>query len=630
MIHKKGEMIVDSKYESDTLQKRAKVEDILKYMADNRTVYEKLKNTDFVPFIGAGLSAGIGVGSWDKLICTVANEFFGRKYSENLDLQKIVIDLIAEDEKIVNKCFLELGNLDKKEKVDSKQIQDCVKQRIDIIQRFLNELEEGGNKQADMQYKLVQKLMSSKRNYAAYEIAELLDQIDDRGGEIYKILKEEINRDRPQQGKWQIDVNKAVYWIPIIIQKKKLEYVAYNCITTNFDSIINDASNFEGLRIGYLHGNIDFAEKGICFTLTDLLNNYRDLLNENIAQRNGIVTDISRGNLKRTFYLFLGTSFSEGHIGRVMGSLGAGSENYAILATERQPDRNELFKIQERVKKFGIGNHNLLFYEIRLGRHDALVDLLHQLSRDVSKGIWNNWNILDNIYLADQDFPNEFRLFENGKKAIMWLEKIDNDNGLLKTLTIKIDGVDSFLLQHNGYEGILECKDKQDMCLFYLVVKEMFKNPNWSLCFLQFDAKGSLENYWQTDIFPIGNTLYFIIDMGEYESKVFKEFNDRIRREIEQGEYESLDCRIIRVIFDSGGQGDILIKYVENLMKIRENNGVEDHLISMLLHKFSLQGGVKEFLNLIGYLQCQHLYELNEKYTLENEIQDDESRRRKI
>lgn len=220
MIHKKGEMIVDSKYESDTLQKRAKVEDILKYMADNRTVYEKLKNTDFVPFIGAGLSAGIGVGSWDKLICTVANEFFGRKYSENLDLQKIVIDLIAEDEKIVNKCFLELGNLDKKEKVDSKQIQDCVKQRIDIIQRFLNELEEGGNKQADMQYKLVQKLMSSKRNYAAYEIAELLDQIDDRGGEIYKILKEEINRNRPQQGKWQIDVNKAVYWIPIIIQKK--------------------------------------------------------------------------------------------------------------------------------------------------------------------------------------------------------------------------------------------------------------------------------------------------------------------------------------------------------------------------------------------------------------------------
>ncbi len=53
---------MDSKYVSDTLQKRAKVEDILKYMADNWTVYEKLKNADFVPFIGAGLSAGIGVG----------------------------------------------------------------------------------------------------------------------------------------------------------------------------------------------------------------------------------------------------------------------------------------------------------------------------------------------------------------------------------------------------------------------------------------------------------------------------------------------------------------------------------------------------------------------------------------
>lgn len=217
MLHKRGEILVDSKYVSDTLQKRAKVEDILKYMADNWTVYEKLKNADFVPFIGAGLSAGIGVGSWDELIYTVANEFLGRKYSEDLDLQKIDIDLIAEDEKIVNKCFLELSNLDKKEKIDSKQIQDCVKQRIDIIKIFLKEMEEGGRKQADMQYKLVQKLMSSKRNYAAYETAELLNQIDDRGGEIYRILKKEINRNRPQQGKWQIDVNKAVYWIPIIV-----------------------------------------------------------------------------------------------------------------------------------------------------------------------------------------------------------------------------------------------------------------------------------------------------------------------------------------------------------------------------------------------------------------------------
>lgn len=620
---------MDSKAVSGTLPKRAKVEDILNYMKDNWIVYEKLKNTDFVPFIGAGLSAGIGVGSWDELIYTVANEFLGRKYSENLDLREIVIDLMAEDEKIVNKCFSELGYLDKREKVDSKQIQDCVKQRIAIIHKFLNELEEGGSKQADMQYKLIQKLMSSKRNYAAYEIAELLDQIDNRGGELYKILREEINRNRPQQGKWQIDANKAIYWIPIIIQRKKLEYVTYNCITTNFDSIINDVSAFEGLRIGYLHGNIDFAENRICFTLTDLLNNYRDLLNENIVQRNGIVNDISRGNFKRTFYLFLGTSFSEGHIGRVMGSLEVGSENYAILATEKHPDRNELFKIQERVKKFGVGNHNVLYYEIKSGKHEALVDLLHQLSRDVSKDIWNNWDILDNIYLTAQNFPNEIPLFEDGKKAIVWLAKIDNDNGSLRTLTIKIDGVNSFSLQRNGYEGLLECKDKQEMCLFYLLMKEMFKNSNWSLCFLQFDSKDSLENFWQTDIFPIGNTVYFIIDMGEYESKVFKEFNDRIRKEIEQGEYEALDCRIIRVIFDSGGQGDILIKYVENLLEARGNNSVEDHFIAILLHKLLLQGGAKDFSYLIDYLKSQHLYEFSEKYTLENEMQDDESRRRK-
>lgn len=52
-----------------------KVEDILNFK-NNWEVYQKLLEECFIPFIGAGLSAGIGVGGWDTLIESIGDRVF--------------------------------------------------------------------------------------------------------------------------------------------------------------------------------------------------------------------------------------------------------------------------------------------------------------------------------------------------------------------------------------------------------------------------------------------------------------------------------------------------------------------------------------------------------------------------
>ena len=69
-------------------RKRKKIEDILGYR-DNRRVFNKIKDDNFVPFIGAGLSAGIGVGSWNELMFAVINTFFEEILEEELDIKNI-------------------------------------------------------------------------------------------------------------------------------------------------------------------------------------------------------------------------------------------------------------------------------------------------------------------------------------------------------------------------------------------------------------------------------------------------------------------------------------------------------------------------------------------------------------
>lgn len=52
-----------------------KIEDIFESHIENWKVYNKLLEKNFfVPVVGAGLSAGIGIGDWNKLLITLAKK----------------------------------------------------------------------------------------------------------------------------------------------------------------------------------------------------------------------------------------------------------------------------------------------------------------------------------------------------------------------------------------------------------------------------------------------------------------------------------------------------------------------------------------------------------------------------
>lgn len=50
-----------------------RIEEIFKTSASNWSAYQRLlRERYFVPFVGAGLSAGIGTGSWNDLLTALA------------------------------------------------------------------------------------------------------------------------------------------------------------------------------------------------------------------------------------------------------------------------------------------------------------------------------------------------------------------------------------------------------------------------------------------------------------------------------------------------------------------------------------------------------------------------------
>ena len=458
-------------------RKRKKIEDILGYR-DNRRVFNKIKDDNFVPFIGAGLSAGIGVGSWNELMFAVINTFFEEILEEELDIKNMTISLGAKDEGIVESCFATLEKLEEEEKRQPKD-RNYVENRIEIIEKFISDMYLNGDKKVDIQYKLIQKLMESKQNYAAYTVAELLDQIDERRGKVYEILQKKINKNKPREGKWIVEDDKSVYWIANIIKMQNLENVRYKCVTTNFDSIISDACDLDERYIGYLHGNIDMAREQVCFSLTDLKENYRDILVQREKERT--IDEVRDGNIREEFcYLFLGTSFSESHIGRVMGSLKSGERHYAILGIEEELDHNKLFEIKKYLRKFGIGESNIIFYWVVNHNHNELVDILHQLSREITHDVWEVWDILDKLYRMDQVSSN-VQLFQEGKDVIEWLKNIDSEP--VKILNVNVNEEESSGAAK--YSKQLLCSDAQELCLFYRDLKKAFQN-NWSMCFIPF------------------------------------------------------------------------------------------------------------------------------------------------
>ena len=89
------------------------------------------------------------------------------------------------------------------------------------------------------------------------------------------------------------------------------------------------------------------------------------------------------------------------------------------------------------------------------------------------------------------------------------------------------------------------------------------------MCFIPFCFEKSFEDFWQKDIFPIGNTLYIIPEMeGKSENRAYDEFYLELMKRIQREEYECLNCRIIRIMIGVG----MWRRYIEdNFLNDKEN-----------------------------------------------------------
>lgn len=554
-----------------SVSNRPKFETTLAYMPDNYKLYRTLLEKDFVPFIGAGLSAGIGVGSWNDLIYTLANRLFKEKYyNELFDIRNEKILLCGQDQELLNDCLCKLDTLDKEEAQDPVNAYGYIQQRIRTLKAFFESSIRYGQNQVDLQIKLFQSLMNGNQKYSAYEATELLDILDHRRDLIYQLLEEEINRNRFPNGSWQVSADKAAYWLPRIIRCKDVMNVEFRCITTNFDKIIEGSEPEIDPYVGHLHGTVD-NRSSVCITLTDLAVHYKELLNSSLYQDpdSDVVTKINEGNFKRLPYVFMGTSFSEDHIGRIVRGLVNGTENYAIIGREEPPNRNELFKIRERVQHFGVGEHSILYYPISQGRHDALVDLLHQLFRDLSSGFWNNWYELDKLWKAFESSHNSMPCSEVFR-ALSWLQS--RDRHALKDLTVKIGNENNIKVGQDHTNAFLTCNGYDTFSSFYYVLKEQFQLPQSCMCFVLLQPQMD-DAYWNNnDLAPLGDTLYFVLGTGSAEEEgSYENFCSWLDNLIKMTPYDSLRCKIVRLILTREDMQKITYSYLNESISDRSD-----------------------------------------------------------
>lgn len=57
--------------------------EIMNFHEKNWSAYQELLKNPYIIFVGAGLSAGIGNGSWTQLLYDVTNKVFRKKLDDN-------------------------------------------------------------------------------------------------------------------------------------------------------------------------------------------------------------------------------------------------------------------------------------------------------------------------------------------------------------------------------------------------------------------------------------------------------------------------------------------------------------------------------------------------------------------
>lgn len=531
-----------------------KIEDIFESHIENWKVYNKLLEKNFfVPVVGAGLSAGIGIGDWNKLLITLAKKvfmFWDKKTIDeieeklggtegNLDKRVQEMDVLLQQcgergRNLVQDSLDGLKEIDKKDRSEDGKKEAYIQERIDLIRKFYQE----GKREPDfvkIGYSLFYKLLNRKAYFSTYEAAEVLNVVSTNRQDLRRYLYEVINPNG-QKRKLLIGEDKAVYWLAdilVILKESKENQNRSNvvdCFTTNYDDIIESTCSMISdteVKVEHLHGKFDSQENPnlICLCLSDLLEIYSGKFDEVRISRNRGVDLLGKGNSDIPF-LFLGTSFSENHIGRLVIS----GISHRIYGISPFANVGEKMMYLERMEKFGIGKDAAFFYPVENWNHEALVVLLHQLARDLKKKFWNDWTDMD--YLPKPIEPVTELVKHMIENAVHWLKNCEENEVL-------------YIEEGNDCEFIPE-KKTLIFCgsgIVYNIckkIKEEFMRPRWS-------------SYWETDKFeferddiePLGDTLYIYLKVDESEED-FEKFKRQVESWYLKPQKNSWRYRIVR------------------------------------------------------------------------------------
>lgn len=524
-----------------------KIEDILKYKQNNWEIYQKLLSTRYIPFIGAGLSVGIGVGDWNTMLYSLQKSIFRDKYgidslTDTLESEK---NKLNDDEKaIVEEYLKKLEKIDEEDRRDNN-IKEHIAERIKIIKQFKDVCTDRSENLVLVYYVFFVRLVESTRAYSSYEAGELLELIANSDERMRRCLTAVINEKRPETG-WKAGQDKAIYWLPKIMEYANVcsETIKEgkkicNCITVNFDNILEDTCKnpFIQVRVTHFHGDIALEEDDICLTLSGLIKKYDDDLNmtPDYPEQSAVRKTINGGVVYYP-YLFLGTSFSEGHIGRLTKSISYGTESIAIVPMEDMVSEIDKADIMERyaikTKPFGIRDNRLFYYPTVSGDHMALVSLLHQLARDVQQGIWNNAKVAECFF--QKAGTVEISAQAAIESAVQWFGEMEA--GTLRVLRIEYGSDTDF----SSERGVFSYHTEEILYGFAETLLSTFERPDWSVCW-----KGIFSPSTEMDDDePLGNTLYIVLALDEPGADE-QGFMERICQWIkEKNPYEYLKCGV--------------------------------------------------------------------------------------
>ena len=176
--------------QNDMSSDRRSFGDIINWdSCNNWKVYQKLCSGNFIPFVGAGLSADIGVGGWNQLLSSLANKVFSTQNRvTKVNVDAAVSQLERDDRILIDNFYSKLLDIDEWDESERDNIKSHIEERIRVIQQFIRK-SNAAKRPVDVQIKFFQQLLNDQRLYSSYEIGELLKCLCGKAEKLYDFLR---------------------------------------------------------------------------------------------------------------------------------------------------------------------------------------------------------------------------------------------------------------------------------------------------------------------------------------------------------------------------------------------------------------------------------------------------------